>query len=141
MGRIFQRPDEALHLLATWAMYSYAILVILVVHCLNKKAPRSSESLDWAGHPSARALVAGSQGSGYELGGSGTFLPAPATAPAAASARVPDMFQLHVNFRTHAGITALADSVVAMLERFFPHSIDKLQPESSRIQGGQGLGL
>ena len=93
--------------------------------------------MELEGPAAARGLVAGAQGSGYDAGGGGALLPA-AAAAAAASGRVPDMFQLHVNFRTHAGITALADSVVAILECYFPLSIDKLRPESSHIQGGQG---
>lgn len=51
---------------------------------------------------------------------------------------MPDMFQLVQNYRTHNGIVRLAHSVVLALQHFFPTSIDKLQPESSKLAGGVG---
>ena len=52
-----------------------------------------------------------------------------------AAVRAPDQFQLVQNFRTHSGIVKLAHSVVAAMTRFFPDSVDKLQPETSQING------
>ena len=57
------------------------------------------------------------------------------------SVRAPDQFQLVENFRTHSGIVNLAHSVVAALTHFFPDSVDKLQPETSRISGEGRLGV
>ncbi|URE05272.1 UvrD/REP helicase N-terminal domain [Musa troglodytarum] len=45
------------------------------------------------------------------------------------------MFQLNQNFRTHAGILGLAQSVMDLLYYFFPLSVDKLIPEVSLICG------
>ncbi|XP_030461793.2 uncharacterized protein LOC115681846 [Syzygium oleosum] len=44
-------------------------------------------------------------------------------------------FHLSQNFRTHAGILKLAQSVVDLLYRFFPLSVDALSPETSFICG------
>ncbi|KAK6931708.1 DNA2/NAM7 helicase-like, C-terminal, partial [Dillenia turbinata] len=46
-----------------------------------------------------------------------------------------DIFHLSQNFRTHAGILNLAQSVIELIYRFFPVSIDILSPETSRIYG------
>ena len=57
-------------------------------------------------------------------------------APTPAELRsAPDMFQLVENYRTHRGVVQLAHSIVEALMRFFPASVDKLKPESSRLQG------
>lgn len=48
---------------------------------------------------------------------------------------ITEMFQLHQNFRTHAGVLRLAQSVVDLLYHFFRQSIDFLQPETSLIYG------
>ncbi|XXG72001.1 hypothetical protein AAC387_Pa07g1195 [Persea americana] len=48
---------------------------------------------------------------------------------------VSKIFHLNQNFRTHAGILKLAQSVVDLLYRFFPMSIDVLSPETSQIYG------
>ncbi|XP_057781571.1 uncharacterized protein LOC130999895 [Salvia miltiorrhiza] len=48
---------------------------------------------------------------------------------------ISDMFNLSYNFRTHTGVLRLAQSVVDLIGYFFPHSIDKLDPETSRIYG------
>lgn len=50
--------------------------------------------------------------------------------------KIADVFQLSQNFRTHAGILNLAQSVINLLYHFFPLSIDTLRPETSLI-GGQ----
>ncbi|GLJ34015.1 hypothetical protein SUGI_0684140 [Cryptomeria japonica] len=48
---------------------------------------------------------------------------------------MPDLFHLSQNFRTHTGITKLAQSVVELLYHFFPFAVDKLRPETSLIYG------
>ncbi|XP_042013425.1 uncharacterized protein LOC121761816 isoform X2 [Salvia splendens] len=48
---------------------------------------------------------------------------------------ISDMFTLSYNFRTHTGVLRLAQSVVVLICHFFPHSIDVLPPETSRIYG------
>ncbi|KAI3903276.1 hypothetical protein MKW98_031930 [Papaver atlanticum] len=48
---------------------------------------------------------------------------------------VSDYFQLSQNFRTHAGILKLSQSVTELLSHFFPLSIDSLSPENSFIFG------
>lgn len=48
---------------------------------------------------------------------------------------VSKIFHLNQNFRTHAGVLKLAQSVVDLLYRFFPMSIDVLSPETSLIYG------
>ncbi|KAI3941858.1 hypothetical protein MKW92_001566 [Papaver armeniacum] len=49
--------------------------------------------------------------------------------------RVSEIFQLNQNFRTHAGVLHLSQSVIELLYHFFPHSIDILSPETSLIYG------
>ncbi|KAH9698658.1 UvrD-like helicase ATP-binding domain-containing protein [Citrus sinensis] len=46
-----------------------------------------------------------------------------------------NIFNLSQNFRTHAGVLNLAQSVIELLYRFFPHSVDILKPETSLIYG------
>ncbi|KAJ8629365.1 hypothetical protein MRB53_022688 [Persea americana] len=48
---------------------------------------------------------------------------------------VSKIFHLNQNFRTHAGVLKLAQSVVDLLYRFFPTSIDVLSPETSQTYG------
>ncbi|XP_045829129.1 uncharacterized protein LOC123920847 [Trifolium pratense] len=48
---------------------------------------------------------------------------------------VSDTFLLNQNFRTHAGVLKLSQSIIELLSRFFPHSIDSLKPETSLIYG------
>ncbi|KAI7748574.1 hypothetical protein M8C21_000113, partial [Ambrosia artemisiifolia] len=48
---------------------------------------------------------------------------------------VSEIFQLKQNFRTHAGVLDLAQSVIDILYCYFPHSIDILEPETSLISG------
>ncbi|MCL7031823.1 hypothetical protein MKW94_010131 [Papaver nudicaule] len=48
---------------------------------------------------------------------------------------VSDYFQLNQNFRTHAGVLKLSQSVIELLYYFFPLSIDSLSPENSLIYG------
>ncbi|KAL7163132.1 hypothetical protein ACSBR2_039265 [Camellia fascicularis] len=45
------------------------------------------------------------------------------------------IFGLHQNFRTHDGVLRLAQSVINLLYRYFRHSIDVLEPETSLISG------
>lgn len=49
--------------------------------------------------------------------------------------QISDIFHLTQNFRTHAGILKLSQSIVELLYHFFPHSIDPLKPETSLIFG------
>nr|XP_043619864.1 uncharacterized protein LOC122591675 [Erigeron canadensis] len=48
---------------------------------------------------------------------------------------VSEVFQLKQNFRTHAGVLQLAQSVIDILYCYFVHSIDILEPETSLISG------
>nr|XP_043619935.1 uncharacterized protein LOC122591753 [Erigeron canadensis] len=48
---------------------------------------------------------------------------------------VSEIFQLKQNFRTHAGVLDLAQSVIDILYCYFAHSIDVLDPETSFISG------
>ncbi|CAL5430276.1 unnamed protein product [Camellia sinensis] len=45
------------------------------------------------------------------------------------------IFGLHQNFRTHDGVLRLAQSVINLLYRYFCHSVDVLEPETSLIYG------
>ncbi|PIA31055.1 hypothetical protein AQUCO_05300110v1 [Aquilegia coerulea] len=48
---------------------------------------------------------------------------------------VSDIFHLDQNFRTHAGVLSLSESVLDLLYRYFPLSVDILSPETSLIYG------
>ncbi|KAM7258275.1 hypothetical protein ACFE04_014016 [Oxalis oulophora] len=50
-------------------------------------------------------------------------------------AKISDILQLSQNFRTHRGVLNMAQSVVDLLIRFFPTTIDRLSPETSLISG------
>ncbi|CAK60040.1 unnamed protein product (macronuclear) [Paramecium tetraurelia] len=45
------------------------------------------------------------------------------------------IFDLSINFRSHNQILQLANSVIRMIEIFFPQKIDKLNKETSNLQG------
>ncbi|KAG6330340.1 hypothetical protein ID866_8749 [Astraeus odoratus] len=47
----------------------------------------------------------------------------------------PSSFQLTVNYRSHGGIVNCADSVIELICRFWPNSIDILQRECGIVQG------
>ncbi|KAG6766040.1 hypothetical protein POTOM_030105 [Populus tomentosa] len=49
--------------------------------------------------------------------------------------QISNIFHLNQNFRTHAGVLNLAQSVIDLLYRFFPSFIDMLSPETSLIYG------
>ncbi|XP_074323795.1 uncharacterized protein LOC141660706 [Apium graveolens] len=49
--------------------------------------------------------------------------------------KISSLFQLNYNFRTHAGVLKLAQSVISLIYHFFPYSIDFLNPETSLISG------
>ncbi|KAI3949300.1 hypothetical protein MKW98_023237 [Papaver atlanticum] len=49
--------------------------------------------------------------------------------------RISDIYHLNQNFRTHAGVLNLSESVIELLYIFFPHHIDNLSPETSLIYG------
>ncbi|KAF9613111.1 hypothetical protein IFM89_005590 [Coptis chinensis] len=48
---------------------------------------------------------------------------------------VSDIFHLNQNFRTHAGVLNLSQSVLDLLYHYFPFSVDVLSPETSLIYG------
>jgi superfamily I DNA/RNA helicase len=43
--------------------------------------------------------------------------------------------QLTVNFRSHNKILELANSIISVIEVFFPKTIDKLKKERSNLDG------
>ncbi|KAB2612295.1 hypothetical protein D8674_034611 [Pyrus ussuriensis x Pyrus communis] len=49
--------------------------------------------------------------------------------------QISEIFHLTQNFRTHAGVLKLSQSIVELLYRFFPLSVDILKPETSLIYG------
>ncbi|TQD88449.1 hypothetical protein C1H46_025973 [Malus baccata] len=49
--------------------------------------------------------------------------------------QISEIFHLTQNFRTHAGVLKLSQSIVELLYRFFPLSMDILKPETSLIYG------
>ncbi|XP_061342438.1 uncharacterized protein LOC133288644 [Gastrolobium bilobum] len=49
--------------------------------------------------------------------------------------KISEIFLLNQNFRTHAGVLKLSQSIIELLFCFFPHSIDVLKPETSLIYG------
>ncbi|XP_076882632.1 uncharacterized protein LOC143531164 [Bidens hawaiensis] len=49
--------------------------------------------------------------------------------------KISEILQLSENFRTHAGVLNLAQSVINLLCHFFPMVVDTLSPETSRICG------
>src|SRR4051812_43905926 len=51
----------------------------------------------------------------------------------------PEKFELDVNYRSHNGILRLASSVIQLIEKFFPDSIDKMAPEYGEIDGPKPL--
>lgn len=55
------------------------------------------------------------------------------------SANVAPLNHLRVNYRSHNGILSLAQIVVNMIVNFFPHGIDKLDPEVGLISGSKPL--
>ncbi|KAL8218515.1 hypothetical protein R6Q57_021888 [Mikania cordata] len=59
----------------------------------------------------------------------------PKTAGKQEKGLISKIFQLKQNFRTHAGVLDLAQSVIDILYRYFSHSIDILEPETSLIYG------
>ncbi|KAH6917678.1 hypothetical protein BKA70DRAFT_1556138 [Coprinopsis sp. MPI-PUGE-AT-0042] len=53
----------------------------------------------------------------------------------------PASFTLAVNYRSHGGIIACAHSVVEILTRFWPTSLDKMAPEKGEVDGDKPLFL
>jgi hypothetical protein len=51
----------------------------------------------------------------------------------------PRTFELVLNYRSHAGIVNCARSIVKLIMRFWPHSIDTLQPEKGVTKGSQPI--
>jgi hypothetical protein len=52
-----------------------------------------------------------------------------------ASPHQPTMFQLAINYRSHGGIVNCAHSVIELITRFWPNTIDNLQPEKGVVDG------
>ncbi|KAG1738629.1 uncharacterized protein EDB91DRAFT_1347576 [Suillus paluster] len=52
---------------------------------------------------------------------------------ARAPAHQPTMFQLGMNYRSHGGIVNCAHSVIELVMKFWPNSIDHLQPEKGEV--------
>jgi len=59
----------------------------------------------------------------------------------AVSSMQPKMFQLTVNYRSHAGIVNCAHSVVSLITRFWPDAIDILAPERGVVDGAKPVFL
>jgi hypothetical protein len=55
------------------------------------------------------------------------------------SRKEPRMFQLPVNYRSHAGIVNCAQSVVEIITNLWPNSIDILAPEKGMVDGVKPL--
>ncbi|KAG7450801.1 uncharacterized protein BT62DRAFT_928080 [Guyanagaster necrorhizus] len=55
--------------------------------------------------------------------------------PGAACKQPPEMFQLAVNYRSHAGIVDCAHSVIDLITTFWEDSIDRLSPEMGIVDG------
>jgi tetratricopeptide (TPR) repeat protein len=47
----------------------------------------------------------------------------------------PTMFQLAINYRSHGGIVNCAHSVIELITRFWPNTIDNLRPEKGVVDG------
>ncbi|KAK4705245.1 hypothetical protein P7C70_g960, partial [Phenoliferia sp. Uapishka_3] len=47
----------------------------------------------------------------------------------------PDIFKLSLNYRSHCGITRMADSLVKAITKLFPNTIDVLPPEEGKVDG------
>jgi hypothetical protein len=52
-----------------------------------------------------------------------------------ASPHQPAMFQLAINHRSHSGIVNCAHSVIELITRFWPNTIDDLQQEKGAVPG------
>ena len=51
------------------------------------------------------------------------------------------MFQLAINYRSHAGIVNCAHSVIELITKFWPYSIDILAQEQGEVDGLKPLFL
>ena len=47
----------------------------------------------------------------------------------------PELFQLAVNYRSHAGIVNCAHTVIELITEFWPNHIDNLAPERGIVDG------
>ncbi|KAG1806261.1 P-loop containing nucleoside triphosphate hydrolase protein [Suillus variegatus] len=54
---------------------------------------------------------------------------------AGACLRQPAMFQLAINYRSHGGIVNCARSVIELIAKFWPNTIDTLRPEMGVVDG------
>ncbi|CAJ0757014.1 5561_t:CDS:10, partial [Entrophospora sp. SA101] len=55
------------------------------------------------------------------------------------SFRFEERFVMNINYRSHNGILKLASSVIDLISRFFPDSIDRLPHESGEVGGPQPI--
>jgi hypothetical protein len=51
------------------------------------------------------------------------------------------MFQLAINYRSHGGIVNCANSVIELITRFWPYSIDNVAQEEGVVDGLKPLFL
>jgi hypothetical protein len=51
------------------------------------------------------------------------------------------MFQLAINYRSHAGIVNCAHSVIELITEFWPYTIDSLAPEQGIVDGSKPIFL
>ena len=51
------------------------------------------------------------------------------------------MFQLAINYRSHAGIVNCAHSVIELITRFWPYTIDSLAQEQGIVDGPKPIFL
>ena len=51
----------------------------------------------------------------------------------------PASFQLTRNYRSHGGIVACADSVIQLVTKFWPYSIDPLRRERGVVEGNKPI--
>lgn len=49
----------------------------------------------------------------------------------------PELFQLCINYRSHAGIVDCAHSIIELITKFWPDSIDRLERESGVADGSK----
>lgn len=48
-----------------------------------------------------------------------------------------EMFHLTTNYRSHAGIVDCAHSLVELLTKYWPDSVDHLPPEQGQVAGSK----
>ncbi|KAG2096334.1 uncharacterized protein F5147DRAFT_839983 [Suillus discolor] len=98
---------------------------------------RNPDGLFWAGD-TAQTISAGSS---FRFDDLKAFLyrveqqQNPSVNSAGACLRQPAMFQLAINYRSHGGIVNCARSVIELITKFWPNTIDTLRPEMGVVDG------